>query len=194
MTFGVFNKVTISDSTIKGGANAGGLIGSAGYEERSTDGDASSMVSYGWGKFSPIKLTDCSYSKITVSAWANAGGFAGKVGNGESGIWVTEDKTIASDSTIKGGDGDSDNNESNSIGGVFGLVGCVTCVNTGQGDSASQVATMSNVSVTSENSASRSDGNTRGCGSVVGHAENVVTVNRIKVTSTRDVSGAILLI
>ena len=193
-SYGTYKNITItadSEKTTKvnGAENAGGLYGSAGYAQRSTSSDVNEIVKFDYqsDQCAPVKLYDCSYSNLSVEGTYNAGGFVGKIYNGECGVWVSESKTVASDSVINGGNGKD--NESNSVGGIFGLVGCTVGVNTSQGDSASQVATMSNVSVTSENSASRSGGNTRGCGSMVGHAENTVTVNRIKITSTKEVSG-----
>ena len=168
---GVYKNVSVTNSTITGGAAAGSLIGSSGYEWRSTSSDISSVVSYGWDYNSPVKLYDCSYDRVSVSAYATVGGFVGKIGvtSWESGVWVSaEGKTVANNSTVTGGEGMG---EANSVGGIFGLVGCPVNVNTADSNG---TATMINVKVVSDRA-------TRGAGSLVGRSENVVTAKKLSV-------------
>ena len=191
-SYGVYKNVTITadsgqTTSVSGGENVGGLIGSAGYAQRSSSSSVDEIVSFS-GQVAPIKLYDCSYSKLLVTGRSNIGGFVGKIASGESGVWATaSDVTFASSSTIAIDSSSTDS--SNTAGGVFGLVGCSVNVNTGQEASATQLAVMSDVKVTTECAASSGDGCTRGVGSIVGRAENTVSVNRLKVTASLDASS-----
>ena len=172
-SYGVYKNVVITadsgeTTTVAGGENVGGLIGSAGYAQRSTSNSVDEIVSFS-GLTAPIKLYDCSYSNLAVTGEANVGGFVGKIASGESGVWVTKDMSIAGDSTITGGSGVG--NEANTVAGVFGLVGCTVKVNT---ENSNGTATISNVNVVS-------DRVSRGIGSLVGHAENSVSANKLTV-------------
>lgn len=188
--YGVFKGVVISDSTVSGGCKAGGLIGSTGLMQRSADGSKGSIVNYG-GMSSPVQLYDCSYSGITVSARSNAGGFVGYANSGACGVWVSNDKTVADNSTIsiveKAGDKQPD--LSCTAGGIFGLTGGALSVNTGQGDGASQVATISDVSLIANHAAARDSNATPGIGGIAGRTVTYGSnVNRVKVTSTKKAS------
>ncbi len=192
-SYGVYKNVTITadsgeTTTVAGGENAGGLIGSAGYAQRSRSSSVDEIVSFS-GLTAPIKLYDCSYSNLTVTGRSNVGGFVGKIASGESGVWATgtSDLALASSSTIAIDSSSTDG--TNTAGGIFGLVGCSVNVNTGQDSSASQLAVMNDVKVTTECAASTNDGCTRGVGSLVGRAENTVSVNRLKVTASVDASS-----
>lgn len=180
--YGVFKNVDISNSAVAGGCMAGGLIGSAGLMTRSTDGSNASIVNYG-GTSSPVQLYDCSYSGITVSARSNAGGFVGYINSGVCGVWVSNDKTVADSSTISIVEKARDSRDSNSTaGGIFGLTGGYLSVNTGQGDGASQVATISDVSLIINH-------NALGVGGIAGRTvTRDSSVNRVKVTSTKKAS------
>ena len=183
VAYGVFKNVGITGSAVAGGCMAGGLIGSAGLMKRSTDSSNGSIVNYG-GMPSPVQLYDCSYGGITVSARSNAGGFVGYINSGACGVWVSNDKTVADNSTIsiveKEGDAKPDLNST--VGGIFGLTGGTLNVNTGQGDGASQVATISDVSLIVNHSA-------LGIGGIAGRTVTYQSnVNRVKVTSTKQAS------
>lgn len=184
VAYGVFKNVDISDSAVAGGCMAGGLIGSAGLMMRSTDGSNASIVNYG-GMSSPVQLYDCSYSRITVSARSNAGGFVGYINSGACGIWVSSDKSVADSSTItiveKAGELKSPD-LNGTAGGIFGLTGGTLSVNTGQGDGASQVATISDVSLIVNH-------NALGVGGIAGRTVTYQSnINRVKVTSTKKAS------
>lgn len=186
VAYGVFKNVSISDSAVSGGCMAGGLIGSAGLMKRSTDGSNGSIVNYG-GTSSPVQLYDCSYSGITVRARSNAGGFVGYINSGACGVWVSNDKTVADNSTIsiieKEGDAKNGPDLNSTAGGIFGLTGGTLNVNTGQGDGASQVATISDVSLIVKH-------NALGIGGIAGRTVTYQSnVDRVKVTSTKQASG-----
>lgn len=186
--YGVFKSVAVSNSTVAGGCMAGGLIGSAGLMTRSTDGSNGSIVNYG-GTSSPVKLYDCSYSGITVSARSNAGGFVGYINSGDCGVWVSNDKTVANSSTISIIEKAGDTLDWNcAVGGIFGLTGGALSVNTGQGDGASQVATISDVSLVVNHSVSGKPA-ALGLGGIAGRTVTYDSnVNRVKVTSTKKAS------
>lgn len=181
-TYGVFKKVVISSSTVAGGCMAGGLIGSAGLMARSTDGANASIVNYG-GTSSPMQLYDCSYSGIAVSARSNAGGFVGYINSGTCGMWVSKDKTVADSSTISIVEKAGDSQDTGSTaGGIFGLTGGALGVNTGQGENASQVATIKDVSLVVNHKA-------LGVGGIAGRTVTYASnINRVKVTSTNQAS------
>ncbi len=181
-TYGVFKKVVISSSTVAGGCMAGGLIGSAGLMARSTDGANASIVNYG-GTSSPVQLYDCSYSGIAVSARSNAGGFVGYINSGSCGMWVSKDKTVADSSTISIVEKAGDSQDTGSTaGGIFGLTGGALGVNTGQGENASQVAMIKDVSLVVNHKA-------LGVGGIAGRTVNYASnINRVKVTSTNQAS------
>ena len=182
VTYGVFKKVVISSSTVAGGCMAGGLIGSAGLMARSTDGANGSIVNYG-GTPSPVQLYDCSYSGIAVSARSNAGGFVGYINSGTCGMWVSKDKTVADSSTIYVVEKAGDSQDTGSTaGGIFGLTGGALVVNTGQGENASQVATIKDVSLVVNHKA-------LGVGGIAGRTVTYASnINRVKVTSTNQAS------
>lgn len=182
VTYGVFKKVVISSSTVAGGCMAGGLIGSAGLMARSTDGANGSIVNYG-GTPSPVQLYDCSYSGIAVSARSNAAGFVGYINSGTCGMWVSKDKTVADSSTIYVVEKASDSQDTGSTaGGIFGLTGGALVVNTGQGENASQVATIKDVSLVVNHKA-------LGVGGIAGRTVTYASnINRVKVTSTNQAS------
>lgn len=182
VTYGVFKKVVISSSTVAGGCMAGGLIGSAGLMARSTDGANASIVNYG-GTSSPMQLYDCSYSGIAVSARSNAGGFVGYINSGTCGMWVSKDKTVADSSTISIVEKAGDSQDTGSTaGGIFGLTGGALGVNTGQGENASQVATIKDVSLVVNHKA-------LGVGGIAGRTVTYASnINRVKVTSTNQAS------
>ena len=186
--YGVFKSVAVSNSTVAGGCMAGGLIGSAGLMTRSTDGSNGSIVNYG-GTSSPVKLYDCSYSGITVSARSNAGGFVGYINSGDCGVWVSNDKAVANSSTISIIEKAGDTLDWNcAAGGIFGLTGGALSVNTGQGDGASQVATISDVSLVVNHSVSGKPA-ALGVGGIAGRTVTYDSnVNRVKVTSTKKAS------
>lgn len=188
VAYGVFKNVDISNSAVAGGCMAGGLIGSAGLMTRSTDGSNGSIVNYG-GTSSPVKLYDCSYSGITVSARSNAGGFVGYINSGDCGVWVSNDKTVANSSTISIIEKAGDTLDWNcAAGGIFGLTGGTLSVNTGQGDGASQVATISDVSLVVNHGVSGKPA-ALGVGGITGRTVTYDSnVNRVKVTSTKEPS------
>lgn len=161
---------------------AGGLIGSAGLMARSTDGANGSIVNYG-GTSSPVQLYDCSYSGIAVSARSNAAGFVGYINSGTCGMWVSKDKTVADSSTIYVVEKAGDSQDTGSTaGGIFGLTGGALVVNTGQGENASQVATIKDVSLVVNHKA-------LGVGGIAGRTVTYASnINRVKVTSTNQAS------
>ena len=182
VAYGVFKNIGISNSTVAGSCMAGGLIGSAGVMKRSTDVANGSIVNYG-GTRSPVQLYDCSYSGITVSARSYAGGFVGYINSGACGIWVSNNKTVADSSTISIVEKAGDSQDMNSAaGGIFGLTGGNLGVNTGQGENASQVATIKDVSLVVNHKA-------LGVGGIVGRTVTYASnINRVKVTSTNQAS------
>ena len=182
-TTGIFKKVCITTSEVNGGSNAGGLIGTAGWMGRSTSKDTSLIVDAGDGyKVFPVNLYDCSYSGLNVSARSCAAGFVGSILSGASGLWVTSSTDVANNSTISIVEkGKESANEGCVAGGLFGLAGGQTYVNTGQSASASQVATIKDVTIAVNHKAT-------GIGCIVGRARKQVTVNRVAVTSAKDLS------
>lgn len=182
VTYGVFKNVSISDSAVSGGCMAGGLIGSTGLMKRSTDGANGSIVNYG-GTPSPVQLYDCSYSGIAVSARSNAGGFVGYINSGTCGMWVSKDTTVADSSTIYVVEKAGDSQDTGSTaGGIFGLTGGALVVNTGQGENASQVATIKDVSLVVNHKA-------LGVGGIAGRTVTYASnINRVKVISTNQAS------
>lgn len=182
VAYGVFKNIGISNSTVAGSCMAGGLIGSAGVMKRSADVANGSIVNYG-GTRSPVQLYDCSYSGITVSARSYAGGFVGYINSGACGIWVSNNKTVADSSTISIVEKAGDSQDMNSAaGGIFGLTGGNLGVNTGQGENASQVATISDVSLVVNH-------NALGVGGIAGRTVTYDSnINRVKVISTSQAS------
>lgn len=178
---GVFKRVCLEKSSVSGGSNAGGLIGTAGWMGRSTNSDTGLIVDAGQGyKVFPVQLYDCSYSELKVASRWCAGGFVGSILSGASGIWTTNDLTVASDSRIAIEEIDSEKADDGCMaGGFFGLAGGETYVNTGQVASSTQVATIRDVTIAVNHKAA-------GIGGVVGQANKQVSANRVKVTSTKE--------
>ena len=186
---GVFKNVRISSSDVNGGSNAGGLIGTAGWMVRSTKDDADLIVDVTSFSVFPVNLFDCSYSSLNVSARSYAAGFVGSILSGASGLWVTGNSTVANSSTIsiaekvnEAGKESEGADVSCGAGGLFGLAGGETYVNTGQGAGSSQVATIKDVTIAVNHKAN-------GIGCIVGRARKQVTVDRVTVTSAKDLSS-----
>lgn len=179
---GVFKRVRLEKSSVSGGSNAGGLIGTAGWMARSTKSDTSLIVdAQGWKVF-PVRLYDCSYSELEVTSLWCAGGFVGSILSGASGIWTTSDLTVASNSIIAIAEIDSKQASDDCMaGGIFGLAGGETYVNTDQGAGATQVAGVKDVTIAVNHKAA-------GIGGVVGQANKQISANRVKVTSTKEPS------
>lgn len=182
-TTGIFKNVRIATSNVSGGSNAGGLIGTAGWMGRSTSKDTSLIVDAGQGyKKFPVKLYDCSYSGLNVSARSYAAGFVGSILSGASGLWVTSNTTVANNSIISIVEkGKESANEGCAAGGLFGLAGGETYVNTGQSAGSLQVATIEDMAIVVNHKAA-------GIGGIVGQANKQVSANRVKVTSTKEPS------
>lgn len=181
---GVFKCVRLEKSSVSGGSNAGGLIGTSGWMGRSTNSDTGLIVDAGQGyKVFPVQLYDCSYSELKVTSRWCAGGFVGSILSGASGIWTTSDLTVASDSRIAIEEiGSEKADDGCTAGGFFGLAGGETYVNTGQGASSTQVATIRDVTIAVNHKAA-------GIGGVVGQANKQVSANRAKVISTKESSA-----
>ena len=181
---GVFKCVRLEKSSVSGGSNAGGLIGTSGWMGRSTNSDTGLIVDAGQGyKVFPVQLYDCSYSELKVTSRWCAGGFVGSILSGASGIWTTSDLTVASDSRIAIEEiGSEKADDGCTAGGFFGLAGGETYVNTGQGASSTQVATIRDVTIAVNHKAA-------GIGGVVGQANKQVSANRVKVISTKESSA-----
>lgn len=179
---GVFKRTRLEKSSVSGGSNAGGLIGTAGWMARSTKSDTSLIVdAQGWKVF-PVRLYDCSYSELEVTSLWCAGGFVGSILSGASGIWTTSDLTVASNSIIAIAEIDSKQASDDCMaGGIFGLAGGETYVNTDQGAGATQVAGIKDVTIAVNHKAA-------GIGGVVGQANKQISANRVKVTSTKEPS------
>lgn len=182
VAYGVFKNVGITGGAVAGGCMAGGLIGSTGLMTRSTDGSNGSIVNYGGTSF-PVRLYDCSYNGITVSARSNAGGFVGYINSGACGIWVSNDVVVADNSTISIIEKEGDKPDLNcAVGGIFGLTGGTLSANTGQADGASQVAKIRDVSLIVNH-------NALGVGGIAGRTVTYQSnINRVKVTSTKKAS------
>ena len=180
--YGVFKNVSISNSSVAGGCMAGGFIGSDAVMTRSADGSCGSIVNYGATSF-PVRLYDCSYSGITVSARSNAGGFVGYINSGDCGVWVSNDAVVADNSTISIIEKEGDKPDLNcTVGGIFGLTGGTLSANTGQADGASQVAKIRDVSLIVNH-------NALGVGGIAGRTVTYQSnINRVKVTSTEKAS------
>ena len=90
---------------------------------------------------------------------------------------------MADSSTISIAEKEGDAQDSNSTaGGIFGLTGGILSVNTGQGDGASQMATISDVSLVVNH-------NALGVGGIAGRTVTYQSnINRVKVTSTKKAS------
>lgn len=151
---------------------------------RSTNSGTDLIVDAGPGyKVFPVQLYDCSYSELKVTSRWCAGGFVGSILSGASGIWTTNDLTVASDSRIAIEEIGSEKADDGCMaGGFFGLAGGETYVNTGQVASSTQVATIRDVTIAVNHKAA-------GIGGVVGQANKQVSANRIRVTSTKEPSA-----
>lgn len=187
---GVYKNVHVLNGKVRGAWNAAGLVGTSGYMVRGVSGDTGSIANLRGAIKSPVQLTDCSYQGLSVEAYSYAGGFAGKIVSGTSGLWVTSDATVAQGSTItildnkkKAADGTNAVDGTCVAGGIFALAGGAVYVNTGQAQKAAQVATIQDVII-------KVNRQTGGIGGVVGQVLNSPTeANRIKITATKESSG-----
>lgn len=187
---GVFKRVRLEKCSVLGGSNAGGLIGTAGWMGRSTNSDTNLIADAGNGfKVFPVQLYDCSYSELEVTSLWCAGGFVGSILSGASGIWTTNDLTVASNSRITIAEIVPKQADDGCIaGGVFGLAGGETDVNTNQGISSTQVATIKDVTI-AVNQKIAVKPKAVGIGGVVGQANKQVSARRVRVTSTKEPSA-----
>lgn len=192
--YGAYKNVVIDHCTVKGGASAGGLIGSTGYMtiRGAADLTKSKMVTTS-SVAAPVKLTDCQYKNLSsITAEANAGGFIGKLANsGGSSFTVDVDQLsdpVGSNSTVRSTSRWAQNNEACTVGGMIALTNAPVTVGNATDISNNKRVEIRDVTVTSD----REDGgfaNTRGLGGVVGRAENAVNVNHASIESTKDPTG-----
>ena len=192
--YGAYKNVAIDHCTVKGGASAGGLIGSTGYMtiRGAADLTKSKMVTTS-SVAAPVKLTDCQYKNLSsITAEANAGGFIGKLANsGGSSFTVDVDQLsdpVGSNSTVRSTSRWAQNNEACTVGGMIALTNAPVTVGNATDISNNKRVEIRDVTVTSD----REDGgfaNTRGLGGVVGRAENAVNVNHASIESTKDPTG-----
>ena len=176
--YGKYGTVEMTKCGVNGPTNVGGLIGTSGYGARRTDkSDIASVVNQTGGQPSPVELYDCSYDGMTVNGGQYTGGFVGNLNVGsQGGVWTTNDKDIARDSTIESASTDP------RAGGVIGVSGDAVYVNTDPATKdpvASGKATIKNVSVKVPSNA----GKTSGVGGFVGEAKNSVCAHKLVVTS-----------
>ena len=176
--YGKYGTVEMTKCGVNGPTNVGGLIGASGYGARSTDkSDITWMVNRTGGQPSPVELYDCLYDGMTVNGGQCTGGFVGKVNAGSrAGVWTTNDKDIARDSTIESA------STNPRAGGVIGVSGDAVYVNTDPTTTdpvAGGKATIKNVSVKVPSNA----GKTSGVGGFVGEAKSNVCAHNLVVTS-----------
>lgn len=192
--YGVYKRVAINNCTVKGGASAGGLIGTAGYMSIQDNADRTySRMVKNYASAAPVKLMDCQYkNSSSITAEANAGGFVGKLANsGGSSFTVDVDQLsdpVGSNSTVRSTSRWAQNNEACTVGGMIALTNAPVTVGNATDISNNKRVEIRDVTVTSD----REDGgfaNTRGLGGVVGRAENTVNVNHVSIESTKDPAG-----
>lgn len=176
--YGKYGAIEMTKCGVNGPTNAGGLIGTSGYGARSTDKSDTTLIVNQTGKQpSPVELYDCSYDGMTVSGGQNTGGFVGKLSEGSrGGVWTTNDKNVAKDSTIESTSGGS------RVGGIIGVNGDAVYVNTNPANkkpTAGGKATIKNVTL----SVLPNAGASGGVGGFVGRAENSVYAHNLVVTS-----------
>ena len=176
--YGKYNSVSMKNCTVNGPSNVGGLLGASGYGSRKTDkSDTTFMVNQTTKQPSPVKLYDCSYSRLAVNGGQSVGGFVGKLNGGSpGGVWTTSNKDVAKDSTIES------TTANPRVGGIFGITGDATYVNTDlttKDPDADGKATIKNVSVKVLPSA----GNSSGVGGFIGEAKSDVYAHNLVVTS-----------
>ena len=176
--YGKYAVIAMKNSKVEGPNNVGGLLGTSGCGSRKTDkSDTTFMVNQTGKQPSPVMLYDCSYSGMTVLGVQNVGGFIGKLNAGsQGGVWTTNDKDIARDSTIESTSTDP------RAGGVFGVSGDAVYVNadsTTTDPIAGGKATIKNVSVKVLPNA----GKTSGVGGFVGEAKSNACAHNLVVTS-----------
>ena len=176
--YGKYGAIEMTKCGVNGPTNAGGLIGTSGYGARSTDKSDTTLIVNQTGKQpSPVELYDCSYDGMTVSGGQNTGGFVGKLSEGSrGGVWTTNDKNVAKDSTIESTSGGS------RVGGIIGVNGDAVYVNTDPANkkpTAGGKATIRNVTL----SVLPNAGASGGVGGFVGRAENSVYAHNLVVTS-----------
>lgn len=192
--YGVYKRVAIDNCTVKGGASAGGLIGTAGYMSIQDNADRTySRMAKNSASAAPVKLTDCQYkNNSSITAEANAGGFVGKLANSGGSSFTVDvnqlSNPVGSNSTVRSTSRWAQNNEACTVGGMIALTNAPVTVGNATDISNDKRVEIRDVTVTSD----REDGgfaNTRGLGGVVGRAENTVNVNHVSIESTKDPTG-----
>lgn len=176
--YGKYDSVSMKNCTVNGPSNVGGLLGASGYGSRKTDkSDTTFMVNQTTKQPSPVKLYDCSYSRLAVNGGQSVGGFVGKLNGGSlGGVWTTNNKDVAKDSTIES------TTTNPRAGGIFGIAGDATYVNTDpttKDPDAGGKGTIKNVSVKVFPRA----GNSSGVGGFIGEAKSGVYAHNLVVTS-----------
>lgn len=183
---GQVTSFTTSGLTIRSPSSAGSLFGHAGYamlnagdKYLATAGsDLSSMT---------MRLVDCGFSNLNITADRDAGGFFGylvtKGGSNNSGVWNTEETTYGANSNIVSNGKTLNKSNATGVGGFVGHVKNGFNVNKNTwGDSSSTVVKE----LTLDNDRNASD--VVGTGSLVGICEAdqgcVYTISGMEVIST----------
>ncbi len=179
--YGKYSSVAMTNCTVEGPTDVGGLIGASGYGSRTTNKNDKTWIvnrsdtSATDNRYSPVKLYNCSYSGMTVSGGQNVGGFVGKLNGGsQGGVWTTGDADVAHNSTIE--------STGSRVGGVFGVTGDAVFVNvdpaTKQPIAESGKATITGVTL----SVPATAGKNGGVGGLIGKVENNLYVHNLTVT------------
>lgn len=194
--YGVYKRVVIDNCTVKGGASAGGLIGTAGYMSIQDNADRTySRMVKNYASAAPVKLTDCQYkNNSSITAEANAGGFVGKLlSNGSSASFTADVKDLSDpvglNSTVRS-TSRWNNSEACTVGGMIALTNAPVSI--GKATDAAKKVEVKDVTVTSDKGGKKEDGfaNTRGLGGIVGRAENTVSANHVSIDSAKDATDS----
>ena len=189
---GAFNAVSVRNCRVTGPSMVGGLLGNSGWAGRRTDTTKTRMLDFGSTCASPAKLTNCSYSNLTVTGATRVGGFVGAIGSGsDSGIWVTDPNAIVGqDSTI------SSTAKDCIVGGAFGLAWSKVQVNVPQSEDDSQsystakmigVTVQNNHAVASVSKDQPDDNKTyRGTGGIIGNTQRGCDVRNVRIAASDD--------
>lgn len=185
---GQVTNFTTSGLTIKSPSSAGSLFGHAGYAKLSAGdkylatagSDLSSMT---------MRLVNCGFSNLNITADRDAGGFLGylatKSGSNNSGVWNTEETTYGANSNIVSNGKTLNGSNATGVGGFVGHVKNGFNVNKNTwGDSSSTVVK----GLTLDNDRNAYDA--AGTGGLVGICEadrgSACTVSGVEVISTED--------
>lgn len=191
---GQVTNFTTSGLTIASPSSAGSLFGHAGYANLSV-GDKYLVTSGSELTNMTIRLVDCGFSNLNITADRDAGGFFGflvtKKGNNKSnnsGVWNTRETTYGANSSIVSNGKELNGSKATGAGGFVGHAKYCFWINESTWGNHAET----DLSALTVNNKNTLEGTNAGTGGLIGLFEdpNSCRINAVALSSTMNLEGA----